>query len=101
MASPKAPQDHKTKATDEPEAFTFEHDGETYSFKPTKSVLTPGFVRKHRHSDGGDIVYTLIELLTDEDALDVLDNMSFEDNRAVIKAFDKHVEALMGADLGK
>lgn len=99
---PKNPQDHKRKAEDEPEAFSFTGpDGETYSFKPTKTVLNPGFIRRHRHAGEGDIFYTLIEQLADEDVLEAFDTLSFEANASVIEEFGEHVKALMGTDLGK
>lgn len=100
---PKEPQDHKSKAgsDDVAESFSFDADGVTYTLAPTKSVLNPGFVRRFRHAEEGDIFYTLIEKLADEDALEAFDTMSFADNAEVIKAFGKHVEAVMGADLGK
>jgi hypothetical protein len=99
---PKQPQDHKSKVG-EPveECFSFEAHGKTWTLAPTKSVLNPGFVRRHRNAGEGDIFYTLIESLADGDTLEAFDTMSFAENAETIEAFGEHVRAVMGASLGE
>lgn len=104
MAEPRKPQDHKKKVEKKthPQArFSFEHDGETYTFaKDTTDVLTPGFIRKNRH-DEGEIVFGLIESLAGEDVLEVVDNMSFKDSAALQAKFLEYVNAFIGVSLGE
>lgn len=104
-ATPKQPQDRKPKRgtafDDVPEAFEFEHDGETYTFRPTAEHVTPGFLRKHRRDDEIDITYTMIELLADEETLEVIDNMSFPEHSAFQEQFGTYFQKFMGATLGE
>ena len=89
----------KTPKTPAAEAFSFDHDGTTYTFRPTLEVLTPGFIRRNRHNDA-DAAFTLLESLADEEALEVIDNMTFKENAALMVEFQKHIEAVMGEALG-
>lgn len=105
MAEPRKPQDHKKKAEkkEAPEArFSFEHDGETYTFeKETESVLTPGFIRKHRHEDMGELSFLVLEQAAGEEVLEVVDNLPNPEFKPLIKDLMDHVEATMGASLGE
>lgn len=93
----KVPGDHKAKAKDEQaDAFSFEHDGETYTFKPTYDVLTPGFLRANRRREEIDAFFTMVEALADEDTLDVIDHMSRDEFKALMEDF----YAYLGADQG-
>lgn len=46
MSAPKKPQDRKPKATKEPQGFTFEHDGKTYTLPDASAyaIAVPGWV---------------------------------------------------------
>lgn len=96
----RVPDDHKSKR-DEPLCFSFiGPDGSEHVLAPTETVLTPKFVRLHRR-DMGDMLYTLIEELADEEALEAFDGLSFEAQGKVLKNFDRHSGVVMGTDLGK
>lgn len=102
--APKQPQDRKPRAKKaEPvaDAFSFDHNGETYTLAPTADHVTPGFVRRNRHEDEANVTYLLIEEMADDDTLDVIDSMSWPEHRAFHEAFGKHIEAFMGATLGE
>jgi len=104
MAEPRKPQDHKKKA-EKKEApgprFSFEHDGETYTFETdTVDVLTPGFIRKNRH-DEGEIFYGLVEQLATPEQLEVIDGMTFKENAVLQVAFMTYIQDLMGVELGE
>jgi len=102
MAEPRKPQDHKKKAEKVDPVFSFEHDGETYTFeRATDEVLTPGFVRKNRDTDMADLAYLLIESVAGEDVLEVLDNMTFKEHGKVLKRYQDHILGTMGAELGE
>ena len=95
----KKPADRKPKKKDAPEAFTFEHDGEQYTFKPTYDVLTPGWLRKNRRRDETDAFFTMVEaLVQDDETLDVIDNMTRSEFRALMTEFYEYLEV---ADSGE
>ena len=93
----KKPTDRKSKVQDAPDAFSFEHDGETYTFKPTFDVLTPGFLRKNRRREEVDAFFTMVEaLVVDDEQLDVIDNMSRDEFQQLMKDFYGYLEASQG-----
>lgn len=93
----KKPSDRKSKKSEQAEAFSFEHDGETYSFKPTFDILTPGFLRKNRRRDEIDAFFTMVEALVEDDAtLDVIDNMSRDEFQSLMTDFYGYLEANQG-----
>lgn len=96
----KRPTDRKTKKQDVPEAFSFEHDGETYTFKPTLEALTPGFIRRNRNNDA-EFQYGLVEALADDDALAALDSMTFKDNARIMAEFAEHAGETLRVSLGE
>lgn len=106
-ANVKQPQDRKPKAV-KAEAddlrdavFTFEHDGKPYRFtRPTAPLLTPGFVRRNRKNEA-EALFSLMEELTDQDTLDVIDNMSWEDNAKFLQELSAHVQDVMQVSLGE
>ena len=83
MAQARKPQDRQQKQPkgNPSEPFEFEHDGETYTLKPTYEVLTPGFLRKNRRRDEADAFFTMIEELVD-------DYDEYEDKSATLDAID-------------
>lgn len=100
----KRPDDHKGKS-EVSDRFSFEHDGQTYTLKPTLDVVTPGFLRKHRRRDEIDAFFTMLEELTDDyepvtehsETLDAVDSMSRGEFRQLQKDFFAHLEV---QDLG-
>lgn len=80
-------------------AFSFEHDGETYTFKPTYEVVTPGFLRANRRRDEVDAFFTMVEaLVADDKQLEVIDGMERAAFRQLMKDFYAHLEV---ADTGE
>lgn len=64
--------------------FTFEHDGETYTFEKSFDVVRrPGWLRVNRHRSTLDLTYTVLEEVAGDEALAVLDVMDPDDWRAV------------------
>lgn len=96
MATPKKPQDRKPKASDAEECFTFEHEGKSYTLKPTLESLTPGFMRKNRRREDLDAFFTILELLADEEQLEVIDSMTHEEFGELSKEFYAHLGATQG-----
>lgn len=100
----KAPEDHKKKQDGDADLggpLTFEHDGKTYETARIDSVVTPGFVRRHRSDADVDVAYTVIEELCDADALEAIDGMSFADNAKILAEVGDRVGAFMQAELGR
>lgn len=88
----KKPTDRKAKTED---AFSFTHDGETYTLKPTYDVLTPGWFRANRRRDDMDAFFTIMESLADEETLEkTVDAMSKKQFEQLQKDFYKHLEVL-------
>lgn len=106
MATPKQPQDRKPKAEKAAEAFTFEHDGKTYTLKKTKEHITGSFIRKHRHEDDFSFFCSMFEALAKDEAtmdafdemLDAKDKKPFEEMQ---EAYMEHFKASAGADVGE
>ena len=98
MPTPKKPQDYKPKASESAvsDCFSFEHDGETYTFTPTLEKITPGWLRKHRNASDLDVFFTIIELIADEPALTVIDNLSHKEFNQLSTDFFKHLGAQRG-----
>lgn len=90
-ANAKKPSDRKPKADDETLAFTFEHDGQSFTFKPTYDVLSPGFLRANRRRDEIDAFFTMVEALADEDTLEVIDHMDRDSFKALMEGFYDHL----------
>jgi len=105
MAEPRKPQDHKKKTEKKapPEAnFSFEHDGETYTFeRETSDVLTPGLLRKNRHEDFSELVWLVLEKAAGDKVLEVIDNLPFKAYKSVFEDLLDHVEGTMGVGLGE
>ena len=99
----KVPEDHKKKDDDADLGgpFEFEHDGQTYETARIDSVVTPGFVRRHRSDTDIDVAYTMIEELCDAETLAVIDGMPFADNAKVLAEVGDRVGAFMKVELGR
>lgn len=96
----KTPTDRKAKKGAVPEAFSFEHDGTSYTFKPTLDALTPGFIRRNRNNEA-EFQYGLVEALADDAALAALDGMSFKENARVMAEFAEHASDVLRVSLGE
>ncbi len=104
--SAKEPQDRKPKQTkpadeDVSEAFEFEHDGTSYTLKPTADALNLGFLRRHRNAEQQQVLFDLLEALAELDVLAVLDDMPLRESKDMLAAFDTHVEHWLGATMGE
>lgn len=74
--------------------YTFEHDGQTYTFeRPFAVVRSPRWLRANRRRDELDLAFTILEEIAGDAVLDVIDSMSEED----FASFAKGVNAAMGA----
>jgi hypothetical protein len=101
MPETKKPEDHK-KSKAELEFFAFEYDGETYTFEKSLSALSkPGFIRKNRHKDEMDILFTIFETIAGDEALAVIDDMEQDEFEKFAGEFSEAVEAYQGASLGE
>ena len=95
----KRPSDRKAKQAEAGERFSFTHKGEEYVFKPTYEVLTPGWLRKNRRRDEVDAFFTMVEALAEDDeTLEVIDNMTRSEFRALMTDFYEYLEV---ADSGE
>lgn len=99
--STKKTEDHK-KSKAELEHFSFEHDGKTYEFEGSLALLgKPGFIRKNRNKDEIDILFTLLEEIAGDDALEVIDDMEVEEFEAFSKALNDQIVEYQGASVGE
>lgn len=96
MTTPKKPQDRKPKAVEAEECFTFTHNGESYTLKPTMESITPGFMRRIRKFDDLDAFFTILEELADDEQLAVVDSMSHAEFGELSKEFYAHLGATQG-----
>lgn len=81
--------------------FRFSYKGETYeSLGPLNECITPGFFRKNRHDDT-EVMFGAMELCLDEEILDMLDVMSYQDFNTVMNGVQDKVKELMGASVGE
>jgi hypothetical protein len=97
---PTEPQDRRPKKTKKyvDPVFSFELDGETYTFKKaTSDVVTPGWMRKHRNLRDDQQFFEILEALADEDTIDAVDVASQKDFGRIYNEFFEH----LGADRGE
>jgi hypothetical protein len=87
MANKKVPDDkHKAFSEEVTNLPTFTLNGKTYTAKKTiEQVMTFGFMRKLRHLDELSSTYEMVEAMFDEDALEALDELTFEEAGGVIE----------------
>ena len=96
MTTAKKPQDNKSGL------FSFEHDGETYTFIKSLSFTTkPGFIRKNRRKNEADVMFDILEEVCDEETLAVIDEMETDEFVKLNLAIGEHIEALSGATMGE
>lgn len=93
MTAPRKPQDHKVTGG---ELYTFEHDGNEYTFeKPFEAIATPKWLRANRRRDELDLAFTMIEEIAGDNALEAIDTMSQEE----FKDFSKAMNSAMASAL--
>lgn len=68
------PQDHRSAET-----FTHHSPAGPITVPKFKKALNAGFLRRNRHLDEQDLMFTLLESICDEQALATLDELSLED----------------------
>lgn len=87
--------DTKTSETDN---YTFEHNGETYTFEKSLSVVrTPKFLRANRRRDEVDLAFTVLEEIGGEDVVEVVDSMTEDEFKTFSKALMKELSATFRA----
>lgn len=78
--------------------FSFEHDGQTYTFERSLDVIrTPRFLRANRRRDEVDLTFTILEEVAGDEALDAIDAMDADQ----FKAFAADLDKAVGIALGK
>lgn len=100
----KKPQDRKDKtkpAYAEGDLFTFTVGDEEQKLTDPADVITPGFFRKNRAADPVEITYQALEMLATEEQLDAIDNMTWTQNRDLLKAFDAYIGGFFKVSLGE
>lgn len=76
------------------ENFTFEHNGETYSFEQGFEVVrSPRWLRANRRRDELDLAFTIIETIAGDDALDAIDDMTEEEFVDLAKRLNREMSA--------
>lgn len=76
------------------DVYSFEHDGQTYTFeRPFAVVRSPRWLRANRRRDELDLAFTILEEIAGDDVLDVIDSMDEDE----FKAFSRDLNRAMGA----
>lgn len=72
--------------------FTFEHDGETYTFERSFDVVrSPRWLRANRRRDEMDLAFTIIEELAGDEAVEAIDSMDEAQFMALMKRLNKEL----------
>jgi hypothetical protein len=99
MGEPRQPQDRKPKQEPAEGYFTFTAGGEQYTMpKRTRSVVTPGYNRRHRKLEDEDRLWTILEDLADRDEsiLDAFEVMSEDEWQQMQRDLAAHLGATPG-----
>ena len=88
----KQPQDRR-KPDDE--VYEFEHNGETYTLPPYKSIK-PGLIRRVRKLSDMDATFTILEEMAPPESLAALDDMTQERFDEVIAGWLEHSGVTLG-----
>ena len=72
--------DHQSKT------FEFSHAGKTFDL-PRFKHLKAGVIRKTRHLDEADVIFTVIESVANPTALAAIDDMTMDELMAMQKAW--------------
>lgn len=67
---------------------------------PRMKSISSGLIRKHRKLDSADFIYTLLEAVASEDALEATDALSAEEMNKFFEAWEKDEGASMGESSG-
>lgn len=82
----------KTPTVADDARFTFEHDGETYTFeKDFSEVRRPGWLRANRRRDELDLTFTVLETIAGDEALAAIDTMDEEQFSAFAQRLNKEL----------
>jgi hypothetical protein len=74
--------------------FTFEHDGETYTFeRPFAVVRSPRWLRANRRRDELDLAFTILEEIAGDEVLAVIDSMTEDEFKAFALLLNKEMGA--------
>lgn len=93
MTAPK-PSARNKATTDEP-LFTFEHDGQSYTFeRPLSAVRSPRWVRANRRRDELDLMWTIVETIAGDEALAAIDTMTEAEFDGLMKQLEREQGAL-------
>lgn len=72
--------------------FSFEHDGETYTFERSFDVVrSPRWLRANRRRDELDLAFTILEEIAGDDALEAIDSMNEDEFLALSKSLNKEL----------
>lgn len=65
-----------TEKTSADSLFSFEHDGETYTFERSLDIVrNPRWLRANRRRDEVDMAFTILEEVAGDEALEAIDSM--------------------------
>ncbi|WP_036959133.1 hypothetical protein [Promicromonospora kroppenstedtii] len=74
--------------------FSFDHNGETYTFEKSLSVVrSPKWLRANRRRDGLDLTFTILEEVAGADVVEVIDEMTSEEFQAFGKKLMRELSA--------
>lgn len=102
----KQPQDRKPKQgkpLEDPGDFVYTSDAGhelTVTREELGELLTPGFIRRHRREDQGEISFLIVEGLERDDVLDLIDN-SWSDYRRFAEEFGDYVGKVLELSMGE
>lgn len=86
------PQDHRSA-----ESFTYQSPAGPIAVPKFKKAMNVGFLRKNRHLEEQDLMFTLLEGILDQRGLDTLDALDIGD----LEAFFKQWRDDSGVGLGE
>lgn len=86
------PQDHRSA-----ESFTYQSPAGPITVPKFKKAMNVGFLRKNRHLEEQDLMFTLLEGILDQRGLDTLDALDIGD----LEAFFKQWRDDSGVGLGE
>jgi hypothetical protein len=83
-----------TDKTASSENYSFEHNGETYTFEQSLDVVrSPKWLRANRRRDELDLAFTVIEEIGGVDVVEVIDGMTTEEFKVFTKDLMKELNA--------
>lgn len=89
-------KDTATEREANSDVFTFEYEGKDYTLLPASKIKAGVFRKVARMENELEAMFTLVEAVADEDALEVLDEMPLDQFGEVFKAWQEHSGASLG-----